>query len=476
VPTVRRAKLAGGLLAACALVAGCKSSASPPPPIDAGRDAAGDGGVVTRDGGSSCSAPSECQDGLFCNGAEACAPGAPGADPRGCVAGTPPCPSDVCDETAAMCSRSCGCDTDAECDDHVACNGVERCTASFCAPGAPVSCTSPETCVETAGGVCGIACARDTDCDDGTFCNGAERCDGGRCAPPRSAACAAPWVCFEDADLCGCADSSACDDGLFCDGLEGCNTTSHRCMTLPVTCSSGSICLEGRDRCQSSCTVDADCDDGRPWTGVEQCVFGGVCRVTMGYDGDADMFFSRATGGNDCDDTNGAIYPFATEICDTMNVDEDCDPATFGARDADSDGAVDQACCNVQGDASLVCGSDCDDSRMTVHPGATETCDGFDNDCNGAVDEGVAVPMYRDHDGDGSGQTGCMEMRCAGAPGWSTAAGDCDDANSSIHEGSTTCAADGMGTRVCRGGDWMPMPCSPGTSCHPQPDGTGLCL
>jgi hypothetical protein len=32
---------------------------------------------------------------------------------------------------------------------------------------------------------------------------------------------------------------------------------------------------------------------------------------------------------------------------------------------------------------------DCDDSNPNVYPGNYEVCDGVDNDCNGAVDDGV---------------------------------------------------------------------------------------
>ena len=58
--------------------------------------------------------------------------------------------------------------------------------------------------------------------------------------------------------------------------------------------------------------------------------------------------------------------------------------------------------CVSQNDASLYCytllqitcapgghGADCDDTNAAVHPGAVELCDCKDNDCNGAVDEGV---------------------------------------------------------------------------------------
>jgi hypothetical protein len=46
---------------------------------------------------------------------------------------------------------------------------------------------------------------------------------------------------------------------------------------------------------------------------------------------------------------------------------------------------------------------DCDDSDLSVYPGAAEVCDGVDNNCNGAVDEGLLDTWYLDADGDGFG-------------------------------------------------------------------------
>jgi Putative metal-binding motif/Lectin C-type domain/Viral BACON domain len=34
------------------------------------------------------------------------------------------------------------------------------------------------------------------------------------------------------------------------------------------------------------------------------------------------------------------------------------------------------------------CGGDCDDTNRDIHPGASEVCDGLDNDCNGKIDDG----------------------------------------------------------------------------------------
>jgi hypothetical protein len=43
------------------------------------------------------------------------------------------------------------------------------------------------------------------------------------------------------------------------------------------------------------------------------------------------------------------------------------------------------------------CGDDCNDTSALAHPGATEVCDGVDNDCNGVVDDGAAyVPAGRE--------------------------------------------------------------------------------
>ncbi|MGA1875712.1 MAG: MopE-related protein [bacterium] len=49
---------------------------------------------------------------------------------------------------------------------------------------------------------------------------------------------------------------------------------------------------------------------------------------------------------------------------------------------------------------------DCDETEPAIHPGASESCDGRDNDCDGHVDEEDArgcLILYKDQDGDGYG-------------------------------------------------------------------------
>ncbi len=80
--------------------------------------------------------------------------------------------------------------------------------------------------------------------------------------------------------------------------------------------------------------------------------------------------------GNDCNDSDPAINPGATEICDGL--DNDCD-GIVPADEQDNDG-----------DGYMVCEDDCDDSDPAVNPGATEICNGIDDDCDGEIDEGVS--------------------------------------------------------------------------------------
>jgi hypothetical protein len=91
-------------------------------------------------------------------------------------------------------------------------------------------------------------------------------------------------------------------------------------------------------------------------------------------------------GGLDCDDLDKIRTPGRTEIADPNDIDEDCEPATFGRRDNDGDGVQDGAACNVSITGSGLdrspiwsCGTDCDDTKAAMKPGELR-CDDRDPD------------------------------------------------------------------------------------------------
>ena len=198
-----------------------------------------------------------------------------------------------------------------------------------------------------------------------------------------------------------CTRASDCDDGLFCNGEE--------------TCTEGR-CVAGADPCDDgiACTLDS-CAESR-----EVCVSTPPDEDSDGYVDASCLDGSGAPLGDDCDDGDADRFPGNREICDAD--DEDCDPATRGGIDDDGDGYESAVCCN-----DGVCGDDCDDARIGSFPGATEVCDGLDQNCDGTADDGLLLEGFLDRDGDGYGDDAMAMPACPGSPGWAPRGGDCND-------------------------------------------------
>jgi hypothetical protein len=76
---------------------------------------------------------------------------------------------------------------------------------------------------------------------------------------------------------------------------------------------------------------------------------------------------------------------------------------------------------------------DCDDLNAAVNPGADETCDGVDNNCNGKIDEGLILEWFADKDNDQYGDLATMVAACVQPAGYVDNSLDCDDASAAFH-------------------------------------------
>ncbi len=155
-----------------------------------------------------------------------------------------------------------------------------------------------------------------------------------------------------------------------------------------------------RDAWRPISTIDAPDTSGTTalWTGTHMLVwgswgFGGRYVAYYPPDDDMDGF---TTCGGDCDDADPSIYPGATEICDGK--DNDCDNL-LPAEEVDADG-----------DGFMVCAGDCDDNDAQVNPAAADLPGNrADENCDGVLACDPDAP-WANH----GGFVSCVARECRG--------------------------------------------------------------
>ncbi|MCC5939423.1 MAG: BspA family leucine-rich repeat surface protein [Lunatimonas sp.] len=118
-----------------------------------------------------------------------------------------------------------------------------------------------------------------------------------------------------------------------------------------------------------------------------------ITSLTFYLDSDGDGFGDPSVSIQDC----SAPVGYVSNNTDCDDNDADLNPNTVWYLDADNDGyytgsGITQ--CESPGEGyrfeGLKGGSDCNDNDPAINPGATEVCDGLDNNCNGQIDEGCS--------------------------------------------------------------------------------------
>ena len=153
-------------------------------------------------------------------------------------------------------------------------------------------------------------------------------------------------------------------------------------------------------------------------------------------DGDACDADDDNDGSNDtadCNDADAAIYPGAAESCDS--IDSNCNGSLVDSfANFDSDANPDCVDTDDDNDSSLDA-ADCNDADAAIYPGATESCDAIDSDCDGDLVDGAV-------DTDADTTPDCVDTDDDNDLDPDTT--DCADLDAAIFTGQTENVADGI--------------------------------
>jgi hypothetical protein len=158
--------------------------------------------------------------------------------------------------------------------------------------------------------------------------------------------------------------------------------------------------------------------------------------VEYRWDFGADGTVDNTTTGSSIAATYAAVGSYLARVIAEntggLNAGRSFSVRVVDCIDADGDGFGD----------NCTAGADCDDSSNSINPGATEACNGVDDNCDGRIDEDVLTTYYQDGDGDGYGNPAVSTQACAVPSGYVADSTDCDDTDASLHDNCTSCTVE----------------------------------
>ncbi len=328
---------------------------------------------LDRDNGQACDEDSDCvsghcQNGFCCAGGDCCANGSD------CPAGTYGEPS-FCNSTSTcqgtrrdpVCTPSFTCQIGPPVDDDSGCAGQ---VSNDCGLFPGVSCTSAQMQPPDQMGLCETMCTMDGDCDVGAFCSAPN------CLPRgmQGDACTSTPQCMSGLQ---------CVDGVCCDST--CTGTCEACNVA------GSL---------GTCSPILTGDDPAGECGALSCAtyYSGFVGDTCFRRADAPASVVGCNGSRSCQ-TAADVCPMQGQGSAQITCDALCETPTSGTCAAMLQGACMPT---TPSPATETCGTG--ECQVTVNrciggtpnvctPGSpsAETCNNLDDNCNGAIDDGLPV-------------------------------------------------------------------------------------